>query len=597
MNLIVPHIGETQTCDDRFAGLAQFLGAPCKALLLDKETRDYAGYLCKALPDPNCCLLLNPRVIEQWTGGTLPPSLVTCLTSRFAHLLIHSVDASPFSSHLVRALSDNRLHAVQAIANSASEYEVSGNCKDICGVLSGVCFGPVNCPSDHVFALNSFDSSVRTPINIGGRPFMAVVKQNKTQMIFLASADVLDVNQEIGNNRPTEYFSQFVAPAMALRYIFGRECWHSTEHHGAIMIDDPLLRPRYGFLNFEFLLRVAKKFNFCVTIAFIPYNHRRNSRRIVEMFREYRDRLAICFHGNDHTREELASCDISRLNTTLDIAETRMSLHQEATGLHCHKVMVFPQEYFSVEAMKVLKAHNFCAATSSMSHPAHCSVPLTIGELARPAVFRYGGFPLFLRKYVSQIKKQDVAFNLFFGRPVLIVDHHDVFRHPETLLEVVSMVNSLAPDIRWSDLETTVARSILNRTTPDGSRHIQGYSESVKIVNDRNSLQRYSVQWNFGVSPSLESVRLSGAPYHSVQVDDTGVRVALELGPHQSKTLSLFHRNDYPRLGGKSLGFAWNAKAYVRRRLSEIRDNYISKNQRALHIAEMVRHRVMAGGV
>ncbi len=596
MNLVVPRIGESQVCDDRLIKLAQFLGVTWKPLFLDKETRDYAEYLCKALPDPNCCLVLNPRVVEQWTGGTLPPTLVSCLTSHFSHLLVHNLAADFFSSNLVKALSGGRMRAVQRIADSGLQYEVATNCKDICGVFSGVRFGPVNRDSDHVLPLNTDDPTVKSPIRIAGDPFMALVKRDKTQTLLLANTEILDVNQEVGNTRITDCFSRFVAPLMALRYIFGQECWHPLEHHASIIIDDPLLRPRYGFLNYESLLRLVKKLDLCVTIAFIPYNYRRNSGRIVRMFRENRSQLAICFHGNDHTTEELASSDISRLNTMLHIAETRMSIHQQTTGLHCHKVMVFPQEYFSVEAMKVLKSHNFSAAMSSMAHPAHYPMSLTIGELARPAVLRYGGFPLFIRRYVREIKRQDIAFNLFFGRPVLLVDHHDIFRRPETLLEAVSMVNSVAPDINWSDLETTVARSTLSRTNPDGSRHIQAYSGSVQIVNDQTSIQQYSVEWNHcSQSPTLEKVRQNGTTCHSYEVDGSGIRVALELSPSQSATLSLVYRNDYSRL--TSLGFGWDAKAYVRRRLSEVRDNYISKNQRVLKFAQTLRQRVMTAGL
>jgi len=147
-----------------------------------------------------------------------------------------------------------------------------------------------------------------------------------------------------------------------------------------IIIDDPLLRPTYGFLNFERLLRLVEEFNLFVTIAFIPYNYRRNSRRIVRMFRENRERLAICFHGNDHTTEELASSDISRLNTMLDIAESRMSIHHKSSGVDCHRVMVFPQGNFSVEAMQVLNSRNFDGAVNTTPNPMHEAVRLTLGE-------------------------------------------------------------------------------------------------------------------------------------------------------------------------------------------------------------------------
>ena len=161
------------------------------------------------------------------------------------------------------------------------------------------------------------------------------------------------------------------------------------------------------------------------------------------MFQENAARLSICFHGNDHTEGEFASTDMAFLNTSLRIAEDRMNLLQQITGLHCDRVMVFPQGNFSVEAMKILKSHNFYAAVNTVPHPAAQPVRLTIGELAQPAVLRYGAFPLFIRKPIRQTQSHDIAFNLFFGRPVLIVEHHDIFQRPESLVEIAARINSV----------------------------------------------------------------------------------------------------------------------------------------------------------
>src|SRR5208283_5022134 len=98
------------------------------------------------------------------------------------------------------------------------------------------------------------------------------------------------------------------------------------------------------------------------------------------------------------------------LNFSLGEAEDRMALHEKATGLACDNVMVFPQGNFSVEAMRVLQSHNFCGAVNTTPHPVGQPVRLTIGELAQPAVLRYGGFPLFLRKPARQTESQDIAF-------------------------------------------------------------------------------------------------------------------------------------------------------------------------------------------
>jgi hypothetical protein len=386
--------------------------------------------------------------------------------------------------------------------------------------------------------------------------------------------------------------SRLVPQAMALRYAAGDECWRPSKAYASIIIDDPLLRKNYGFLNFESLLRLAEQYNFHATIAFIPHNFRRNSSRITRMFQENVARLSICFHGNDHTEGEFASSDSAFLNTLLSVAEDRMKSHFEATGLPCDRVMVFPQGGFSVEAMKTLKAHNVYAAVNTVPHPAKHPVELTIGELAQPAVLRYGGFPLFIRKPIRQTHSQDIAFNLFFGRPVLIVEHHDLFEHPEPLVEIVTRINSMAPEVCWCNLATVASNSILTRRAPDGTHHVRAYSGTVRISNDLETIQRYLIEWgSTRDGASIEQVLMDGTPCRGFEVDDAGLRLSVELAPGSSRTFSLVHRNDQATV--INLGLRWKARAFLRRRLSEVRDNYLSKNQRLLSAAKAFQRRFM----
>jgi hypothetical protein len=450
----------------------------------------------------------------------------------------------------------------------------------------------VNPVNDQVFSVVANNATLQTPICIGGKPFMVIAKQDKTEMLFLASADTLDVNGAIADKPLSEYFSRFVPQAMALRYVFGEECWHPNGYCASFTIDDPLLRAKYGYLDFEALLNLMKDKNFSTTIAFIPHNYRRNSERTVRLFHQNSDRLSICFHGNDHTAGEFASTDISLLNTMTEIAETRMGTHAKVTGLPCNKVMVFPQDNYSLEAMRVLKSRNFLAAVSGACHPHGRRADFAFGELAQPAILRYGEFPLFLRKYIGRFKREDIAYDLFFGKPALIYEHHDVFRRAETLVEAVLWINSIAPDIRWCDLSTAVTNSSLRRKTLDGVCHVRAYSGTIHISNDSDTPQRFVVEWNHSDGcPSVEHV-LEGAEDRSFEIDGSLVHLSTELRPRCSQTFSVVFRNDCPSLGG--LGFQWGAKAFVRRRLSEVRDNYISKNQLAMAVAQSVKRRLLS---
>ena len=225
-----------------------------------------------------------------------------------------------------------------------------------------------------------------------------------------------------------------------------------------------------------------------------------------------------------------------------------MNLHHRTTGLPCDKVMVFPQGNFSIEAMSVLKSHNFYAAVNTVPHPAEQPVRLTIGELAQPAVLRYEGFPLFLRKPIRQMQNHDIAFNLFFGRPVLIVEHHQIFQRPEALVEIAAKINFVASGVQWSNLATVVGNSILTRRAHDGTHHVRAYSGTIRISNDSTSIRRYSIEWGDSCdSDSVEQVLVDGALSCDFKSDDAGIRLSVELDPGVCQTFSLVHRNDSRR--------------------------------------------------
>lgn len=592
MKLVIPYIGELRPLDARMLRLAEFLGIPCEALALAKVS-EYAGYLKKVVPERSSCFVVNPQVMKEWVGvNGLPAELVAFILSHFTHLVVHGLRVDAFDSELVAALSRGRVKSVEAIDEQWSAYTIAKDSKDICEAFAGLSFGPVNPVNDHVLSLIGSDPAVRKLISIGGRPFMAVIREEGTEILFLASEDIAELNCEVGDASLAEYFSRFVPHAMVLRYAAGDECWRSCSAHASIIIDDPLLQKSYGFLNFESLLRLAHQHNFHATIAFIPHNFRRSSPRITRMFRQNAARLSICFHGNDHTGAEFASTDLALLNALLRVAEDRMNLHHQMTGLPCDRVMVFPQGNFSIEAMKVLQSHNFYAAVNTVTHPAEQPVRLTIGELAQPAVLRYAGFPLFLRKPIRQTQSHDIAFNLFFGRPVLIVEHHAIFQRPESLVEVAARINSVASEVHWSNLATVVGRSILTRRAPGGTHHVRAYSDTVGISNDSGSSRRYSIEWGDSCDrASIEQVLMDGTPYYGFEVDDAGLRLSVELAPGASQTFSLVHRNAHATV--RKLGLRWDAQAFLRRRLSEVRDNYLCKNRHLLTAAKALQRRFL----
>jgi hypothetical protein len=357
-----------------------------------------------------------------------------------------------------------------------------------------------------------------------------------------------------------------------------------------VIIDDPLLKSDYGFLNYAALLNLTKKHNFQTTLAFIPHNYRRSSRRIARMFVANADRLALCFHGNDHGNAEFATTDTVLLNTMLEAAERRMTIHEQVTGLTCDRVMVFPQGKFSVEAMSVLKDRNFDAAVNTVSHPKQRTADLTLGEFAAPAVRCYGDFPLFLRKDSLHTNSVEIAWNVFFGRPLFIVEHHGIFRDPRNLIDAVYRINEVARGVRWSNVGTAVRHAILSRRGTDGRCEIRAYSRIIQVPNKSESRGRFLIEWDNATHPeAVEAVLRDGVPCGGFRIDNFRITLHADIDPGMSAEFSVVYRNRHAGSARRSLWMM--AHAFTRRRLSEIRDNYISKSPALLGFTKSVQRR------
>lgn len=591
MKLVVPYTDPLSPLESRMMRLAEHLGIEHEPLRLARQAAHHAEFLERNLADRRICFLVNPQVVREWIGGDeLPAELVSYLLARCQHLVVCGLHLDSISANIVAALSGYRVQLAKVGNVESRNYEIAKDCRDVCGPFAGLSFGPADPTNDHF--LSSDDPAVRSLISIGGRTFMSVLQQQRAEVFFIAGEELADLDWEVGEATITAYFSRLVPHVMALRHIFGKQCWRPFRSYASVVMDDPLLKRSYGYLNFESLLRLMERHDFHTTVAFIPRNFRRSSPPIAKMFRENASRFSLCFHGNDHTEAEFACSDLARLNTMIRIAERRMNAHCELTGLACDRVMVFPQGKFSPEAMQALKSCNFHAAVNTESHPMRERVRLTLAELTQPAVLRYGGFPLFLRTRVPQVRGPEIAFNLFFGKPLLIVAHHDALRSPESLVEAVVNINATAPGICWTNLATVVSNSILERRAADGGHHIRAYSSAVQVLNVSDCVERFSIEWDRTEAglPFLEILR-AGRPVAAFEMDTHHIRTVAEIPPKTTETFCVVYRNEFA--ASEDLGLRWNAKAFLRRRLSEIRDNYLSKSPHLLAVANTVRRHLL----
>lgn len=264
------------------------------------------------------------------------------------------------------------------------------------------------------------------------------------------------------------------------------EAEKSRETLACLIIDDPLLVPQYGCLDYEKLLQEMKEHRFFTEIAFIPWNYRRSNPKTVRLFADNAEYYAICVHGCNHRDNEFGGGSYQELSSLSSTALWRMEQHKRLTGLSYDPVFVFPQGHFSSVAMKALKDQGYFAAFNSNLQASDGEKPPAI-EYQRPATTIYHDFPLFLRRNPKD--KSSFIQDMAAGRPILIYKHHNDFRNGyKTITDLVDGVNSLG-NIKWQSL-LEIAEHYLGTKATSPKENCNPFSYNL-YFNGKVALRRF----------------------------------------------------------------------------------------------------------
>src|SRR5262249_15099301 len=202
----------------------------------------------------------------------------------------------------------------------------------------------------------------------------------------------------------------------------------------------------------------------------------------------------VCIHGCDHTGGEFACTEVEQLNTQLRLATQRMRSHEQSTGVPYAKVMVFPQGKFSTASLGPLKGHNYLAAVNSSSVPDDLGKAhgLTLADLLAPAVSKYKSFPVFMRRYPRRVV--DFAFDLFLGKPALIVEHHKYFQEGYgAIREFTAQINSLSEKLQWTNLRKLISNTYLQREISQDRIECKIFTNCHILHNRESSWKQYII--------------------------------------------------------------------------------------------------------
>ncbi len=313
----------------------------------------------------------------------------------------------------------------------------------------------------------------QTIISLNHQPFLTLLGKDGCDWFSLAQNEIIDLDDPVDAKFNLDaVFGKLMPFAMFFKYIQHAGCFPSAN----LIIDDPTLQRSYGFIDYDRMAQVVNDYDFSVTIAFIPWNYRKSSTKTIGLFNKNRERMSICVHGCDHTAGEFAETKETVLDWKVCLARNRMEKHKRIFGLSYDNTIVFPHGAFSEQSMRVLSRYRFAGAVNSTLFARDYSGGLKVRDAIAPAINHYG-LPLFLRRYPNRL--EDFACDLFFGRPVLIVQHTRDFADGwEKITDFIGRLRSIEPALNWMRLGKIVERycpeSDHQSGEPDLSPHYRG---------------------------------------------------------------------------------------------------------------------------
>jgi hypothetical protein len=538
------------------------------------------------------CVMTSANSLAAVLGGALnaddalPEWMV-----KAESVYIYGFREDAVSQCLLRFLSGDPSAKVRLVKGRQVFISVTGNSPAVCGSMSGIHFEARVLERQPVFDLSVRGESHQSILNSNHGQLFVSLKRRGAHLFLNSSANVIDVATPC-----TKYFDvrenacNTVPIIMYAKWAFG--VGETPEIGACLIVDDPLLKPRYGFLRYQEALRLMDEHNFATTIAFIPWNWRRTDARTVQIFHQRPDRLSVCIHGCDHTAKEFAERSTAVLNKRINVANHRMRLFGKRTQLRPDGVMLFPQGAFSEGAARALKLNGFVAAANTEVVPVHEDEnKTTVGDLFGQAIMKYASFPMFTRRYLAH-GLENFAFDGLLGKPCLIAAHHDDFAgDARILLHVIAKLNSLNWTLRWRSLGGAVSRCFRTHANGDSSRCVEMYGTSLVYKNSQASLDGTIFKKKESDWDHVKAVTVNGLAVDYLRHGEY-LRFEAMIPPNESAEVRILYSAG-PNLASEEEGINYRAKAVLRRYLSEFRDNYLSRHahlhQGALRIKEALR--------
>ena len=583
----------SQHQEERLLELAEWMGISTRMLTIgDPPALDQ---LINELGDGERSGVMSAETLTFLRQHSPPRMLQAFIENGFAKLLVVNVGASQVHQDAFDWLTGG---AVAGLASShrRQAFRMPESGRRCSGAFADQSFTVGRPTPVHTFDLKDPGrGNVEKLLLADERPVFLRQQRGPCEVFLLAVTQLPDIREQLCESRGVEeHYDRLIPLLIFLRHCFGESCWHGVATTARLIIDDPLLNPAYGFLNYGALDKSMRSVDYGTTIAFIPWNYWRTSKRKASSIFDQAPNLSICVHGCDHTNREFEDQNLAVLQGMADTGLDRMQRHERRTGVAFDPVMVFPQGKFSTAAMSALRTGGYLAAVNTSCFPGGGEAePLTIADFLRPAITKFHGFPLFQRRYPRRLI--DSAFDIFLGRPALLVQHAEDFRDGyRQLEEYVGGLRKLEPTLTWGPLTDQLRTTCMTAGSVDRrSKRVRFFTRHFRFTNRQSSNLMLSKE---EPDPSRVSAVLVNGTRVPFAVDKGLLTFEHRADAGQLVDVRILDRPRSPaRVSGRA-GVAHTVSVGVRRGLSEFRDNALARHPRLLTIAKELARRMKVTG-
>ncbi|MGD1032795.1 MAG: hypothetical protein ABSA05_16825 [Opitutaceae bacterium] len=571
--------------DGGLGRFADFLGLRAEVVTLRSET-DASAPVPIAGSAGARAIALSFSTLRTFTGRSWFDQLV----ENAPFLLVYGFSPETGESPELKQLTAGALSGIATLPARERRFNVHDNLPGGPYPVSGMSY-TIAAAAQPVFVAGTGFGAARVHVSAEKDPYFVSVPRGRGAVFLLAEEALVDIDTPLTPHSAIRaWFAQLVSLSVFFRGIFGSYCWTAPTVGANLIVDDPYLKKRYGFIRYEALLAELRRTGSALTVAFIPFNHRRSDSGVVRLLRSAPGNFSIAIHGCDHGPAEYSSTDGAWLEGTSACAIDRMERHQSRTGMPFDKVMVFPQGRYSIEAAGALKNCGFAAGVNTTNWAVDwAKAPLALRDFLDVAVVRYERFPIFLRHFPDDVF--GYAFYALFQKPVLAEAHHQFFEDGFGLLETfVRNVARISPAPKWMPLGSAILSSHLVRRDSEGRWSLRHYVPEFRHRNLAGSDLAFAVEKPES-DGSVEAVLVDGKPV-PFEVQSGWLRYSAAARAGEEVAARVIYR-PHPRQPRRPT-LKYSLGVSSRRWLSNVRDNYLVRNKRILRVAELLlkKHRV-----